>query len=53
MIEAAKRGERDVEKLIEYGLGRNDGVAQRAMKFVLVSRSIWVLMLSTSMMTRT
>jgi hypothetical protein len=27
IIEAAKRGERDLEKLIEYGLGRNDPVA--------------------------
>jgi hypothetical protein len=28
IIEAAKRGERDLEKLIEYGLGTNDGVAE-------------------------
>ena len=28
IIEAAKRGERDLEKLIEYGLGRNDGIAE-------------------------
>jgi hypothetical protein len=28
IIEAAKRGERDIEKLIEYGLGRNDGLAE-------------------------
>jgi hypothetical protein len=27
IIEAAKRGERDLEKLTEYGLGRNDPVA--------------------------
>ena len=28
IIEAAKRGERDLEKLIEYGLGRNDGLPE-------------------------
>jgi hypothetical protein len=28
IIEAAKRGARDIEKLIEYGLGRNDGLAE-------------------------
>jgi hypothetical protein len=28
IIEAANRGERDVEKLIEYGLGRNDRIAE-------------------------
>jgi hypothetical protein len=27
IIEAAKRGERDLEKLIEYGLARNDPAA--------------------------
>ena len=28
IIEAAKRGERALKKLIEYGLGRNDGIAE-------------------------
>jgi len=28
IIEATKRGERDLEKLIGYGLGSDDGVAQ-------------------------
>ena len=28
IIEAAKRGERDIEKLIEYGLQTNDGIAE-------------------------
>ena len=28
IIEAAKRGERDLEKLIEYGLGKIDSLAE-------------------------
>jgi hypothetical protein len=28
ILEAARRGERNVEKLIAYGLGRNSGLAQ-------------------------
>jgi hypothetical protein len=28
IIEAAKRGERDLEKLIEYGLGKNAGLPE-------------------------
>jgi hypothetical protein len=27
IIEAARRGERNLEKLINYGLGKNDGLA--------------------------
>jgi hypothetical protein len=27
IIEAARRGERDIEKLINYGLGKNDRLA--------------------------
>jgi hypothetical protein len=28
IIDAAKRGERDLEKLVEYGLGKNGDVAE-------------------------
>ncbi len=28
IIQAATHGERDLEKLIEYGLGRNEGLAE-------------------------
>jgi hypothetical protein len=32
IIEAARRGERDVEKLIGYGLGRNNGFAATGLR---------------------
>ena len=28
IIESAKRGERDLDKLIEYGIGRNHGLPE-------------------------